>query len=176
VLPLRSPCYQEGNYLLHGPRNNFFYSSDRERKLGGGGCDRSLLFRIAREGDSNQLTPWNGIVLEKAMEIFRLLRNTKVHYCVNKSPPLVPILSQMNSGHTLPSYFPKIHSNIIFPYRWATGWITGGSNHGRRWEIFSSPPRPDRLWDPTSQLSNGYQGLIPWGKATGAWSWPVNSF
>jgi hypothetical protein len=29
--------------------------------------------------------------------------------------PLVPNLSQMNPVHTLPSYFPKIYSNIIFP-------------------------------------------------------------
>jgi hypothetical protein len=28
--------------------------------------------------------------------------------------------------------------------------------------IFSSPRRPDRLWGPPS-LSNGYQGLLPWG-------------
>jgi hypothetical protein len=28
--------------------------------------------------------------------------------------PLVPILSQMNTVHTFPTYFPKIHSNIIF--------------------------------------------------------------
>jgi len=28
--------------------------------------------------------------------------------------PLVPILSQMHPVHTLPHYFPKIHSNIIF--------------------------------------------------------------
>jgi len=31
------------------------------------------------------------------------------------------------------------------------------------WEIFSSTPRPDRLWDPPTLLSSGYQWLFPWG-------------
>jgi hypothetical protein len=31
------------------------------------------------------------------------------------------------------------------------------------WEFFSSPPRLDRFWGPPSLLSNGYQGLFPWG-------------
>jgi hypothetical protein len=31
------------------------------------------------------------------------------------------------------------------------------------WEFFSSPPRPERFWGSPSLLSNGYQGLFPWG-------------
>jgi hypothetical protein len=37
------------------------------------------------------------------------------------------------------------------------------SSPGRCWILFSSPPRPDRLWVLFILLSNGFQGLFPWG-------------
>jgi hypothetical protein len=46
---------------------------------------------------------------------------------------------------------------------WATSRMIGGSSPGRGWEFSPLPPRPDPLWDPPSLLSNGYQGLLPWG-------------
>jgi len=48
-------------------------------------------------------------------EIFHLSWNPKILYRIHKSPSLVPNLSQINSVHTSPPCFPKIHSNIIIP-------------------------------------------------------------
>jgi hypothetical protein len=37
----------------------------------------------------------------------------RVHCHVDKHPAVVAILIQTNSVHNFPSYFPKIHSNVI---------------------------------------------------------------
>jgi hypothetical protein len=51
----------------------------------------------------------------------RLLWNPKVHNRIHKSPPLVSILSQIDSVHTTPSYLCKIHFNIVHP---PTSWYS----------------------------------------------------
>jgi hypothetical protein len=48
-------------------------------------------------------------------EILSVLRNSKIHYRVHKSPPHVFILCHMNQVHTLLPYFFRIH--LILPSR-----------------------------------------------------------
>jgi hypothetical protein len=57
------------------------------------------------------------IVTQLAKKYPKFLCNPMFHNRVQKTPPMVLILSQMHPAHTFPPYFPKIHSNIIFSSR-----------------------------------------------------------
>jgi hypothetical protein len=58
---------------------------------------------------------WEAKLFSSSKEILHILWKTEVHNRIQKRPPPVPILSQINPIHASPSHILKIHFNIILP-------------------------------------------------------------
>jgi hypothetical protein len=69
-----------------------------------------------------ELNPsWEAANCAATQELPSILWNQKVHHHVHKSPPLVPVLSQIDPVHTIPSYLSKIYFNTVHPH---VSWIS----------------------------------------------------
>jgi hypothetical protein len=58
---------------------------------------------------------WEAANCAATQELPSILWNPKVHHRVHKSPPLVPILGQIEPVHTIPLYLSKIYFNVVHP-------------------------------------------------------------
>jgi len=77
--------------------------------------DKILLLIIELSNAKEQSPSWEANSSSATQEIPHILCDPKVYFCLHKSLPLVPILSQNNAIRPFPSHFLKIHFNIMLP-------------------------------------------------------------
>jgi len=103
-----------------------------------------------------RLAGWQGSALRRNPRILHILGKPGVHHLVHNRPPIVFILSQINSVQATPSSFCKMRFNIILPstatsFKWR---LSFGFTH----QNLSSHQNVPYSQLPASLLSSYYRG------------------
>ena len=83
---------------------------------------------------------WEANSSSASQENSRILYNSKVHHRVQKSPPLLPILSHTNSVHVLECGFINIYFNIILYLRFIFQVDIPSDLHNKTPYMYFPPP------------------------------------
>ena len=75
----------------------------------------ALIIYLLTYYSMQQSRSWETNRFSASQETLRILCNPKVLFRINKCPPPVPILRQIDPVHSLTFHFLKIHLNIILP-------------------------------------------------------------
>lgn len=70
--------------------------------------------------NSNEHIPWKANSFSANQDIPHTLQNLNIHYYIHRSPPITPVLSQINPDQTLPTSFFKKNTDGILPIMWCS--------------------------------------------------------
>lgn len=70
--------------------------------------------------NSNEHSPWKANSFSASQDIPHTLQNLNIHYYIHRSPPITPVLSQINPDQTFPTSFFKKNADGILPIMWCS--------------------------------------------------------